>query len=59
MSSIATVLLQMGYKVSGSDVRESAAVNSLQNAGADVHIGHAASHVAGADIVVFFIGNSR
>ncbi|NLY52435.1 MAG: UDP-N-acetylmuramate--L-alanine ligase [Firmicutes bacterium] len=53
MSSIATVLLQMGYKVSGSDVRESAAVNSLQNAGADVHIGHAASHVAGADIVVF------
>ncbi|NLY30458.1 MAG: UDP-N-acetylmuramate--L-alanine ligase [Firmicutes bacterium] len=53
MSSIATVLLQMGYKVSGSDVKESAAVNSLQNAGADVHIGHAASHVAGADIVVF------
>ncbi|NLA59059.1 MAG: UDP-N-acetylmuramate--L-alanine ligase [Firmicutes bacterium] len=53
MSSIATVLLQMGYKVSGSDVKESAVVNSLQKAGADVHIGHAASHVAGADVVVF------
>jgi UDP-N-acetylmuramate--alanine ligase len=53
MSSIATVLLQMGYKVSGSDVKESAVVSSLQDAGADVHIGHAASHVAGADMVIF------
>lgn len=53
MSSIATVLLQMGYRVSGSDVKESPSVNALQKAGADVHIGHAAAHVAGADLVVF------
>ncbi|NMB46267.1 MAG: UDP-N-acetylmuramate--L-alanine ligase [Firmicutes bacterium] len=53
MSAIATVLLQMGYKVSGSDLKDSDVVRSLQRAGAEVYVGHAAAHVAGADMVVF------
>ncbi|NMB12009.1 MAG: UDP-N-acetylmuramate--L-alanine ligase [Firmicutes bacterium] len=53
MSAIATVLLEMGYKVSGSDLKDSDVVSSLQRAGADVRIGHAACHVKGADMVVF------
>ena len=53
MSAIATVLLEMGYKVSGSDLKDSDVVSSLMRKGAEVHIGHAASHVAGANQVVF------
>lgn len=53
MSTIATVLLQMGYKVSGSDLKNSDVMDSLQRAGADVFVGHTAAHVAGADMVVF------
>ena len=53
MSSIATVLLQMGHKVSGSDLRDSETLRSLQQQGAMIYVGHAAPHVMGADLVVF------
>ena len=52
MSGIAEVLLNLGYRISGSDLGESAAVRHLREAGATVSIGHDAAHVAGADAVV-------
>jgi len=52
MSGIAEVLLNLGYAVSGSDLSESNATRRLAAAGAQVRIGHAASHVAEADVVV-------
>ena len=52
MSAIATVLLQLGHTVSGSDIALSDVTRGLQDAGATVFQGHAASHVSGCDIVV-------
>jgi UDP-N-acetylmuramate--alanine ligase len=52
MSGIAEVLLNLGYRVSGSDVAANPATERLARLGADVTIGHAAEHVAGADAVV-------
>ena len=52
MSGIAEVLLNLGYRISGSDLGENAAVRHLRAAGATVAIGHDAAHVAGADAVV-------
>lgn len=52
LSAIAHVLLDEGYAVGGSDQSASAATGQLAARGADVRIGHAAAHVAGADLVV-------
>jgi UDP-N-acetylmuramate--alanine ligase len=52
MSGIAEVLLNLGYKVSGSDLASNAASQRLQDAGAIVSLGHAAEHIRGADAVV-------
>jgi UDP-N-acetylmuramate--alanine ligase len=52
MSGIAEVLINLGYRVSGSDLSASAATQRLASLGARVEIGHAAAHVAGADAVV-------
>ena len=52
MSAIATVLLQLGYSISGSDIALSDVTSELQDAGATVFQGHAAAHISGCDIVV-------
>jgi len=52
MSGIAEVLLNLNYKVSGSDIASSAVTERLRARGAKVHVGHDAKHVAGADAVV-------
>jgi UDP-N-acetylmuramate--alanine ligase len=52
MSGIAEVLLNLGYVISGSDLSASNATRRLVELGAQVHIGHAAAHVATADVVV-------
>ena len=52
MSGIAEVLLNLGYRVSGSDIAANPATDRLARLGASVVIGHAAEHVAGADAVV-------
>ncbi|QIA26329.1 UDP-N-acetylmuramate--L-alanine ligase [Thermaerobacter sp. PB12/4term] len=53
MSGLARVLLARGARVSGSDVRPSDRTRWLAGNGAEVHIGHDARHVAGADLVVY------
>ena len=52
MSGIASVLLDQGYQVSGSDRVDSAIVRRLMEQGVMVEIGHQASQVKGADVVV-------
>ncbi len=52
MSGIAEVLLNLGYVVSGSDLSDSAALKRLHALGISTYVGHAASHIAGADAVV-------
>ena len=52
MSGIAEVLLNEGYKISGSDIAESAVTQRLVKAGAKVFIGHAAENIQGASVVV-------
>lgn len=52
MGGIAEVLLNLGYHVSGSDLRENALIQHLHQCGASVMIGHDAAHLAGADVIV-------
>src|SRR4051794_20928199 len=52
MSGNAEVLVNLGYKVSGSDLSESVITRRLKKLGATIHIGHESSHVASADAVV-------
>jgi len=52
MGGIAEVLLNLGYRVQGSDLKPNAVTRQLERLGATVHFGHAAGHVAGADVVV-------
>lgn len=52
MSGIAEVLINQGYRVSGSDLAEGQTVRRLRTLGADVRIGHKAEHVGDAHVVV-------
>ncbi|MCA1798646.1 MAG: UDP-N-acetylmuramate--L-alanine ligase [Xanthomonadaceae bacterium] len=52
MGGIAEVLLNLGYEVTGSDLKASAVTRRLEDLGARVFIGHEAAHVAGAGVVV-------
>ena len=52
MSGIAEVLVNLGYRVSGSDIRASAVTRRLQNQGIELFIGHAAENIGSADVVV-------
>ncbi|HET7835084.1 MAG TPA: UDP-N-acetylmuramate--L-alanine ligase [Variovorax sp.] len=52
MSGIAEVLLNLGYKISGSDLADSATLKRLASLGIATFVGHDAAHIAGADAVV-------
>jgi len=52
MRAIANILIQKGYEVSGSDVKESDVIERFRKMGATVHIGHNADYVQGVDAVV-------
>ena len=52
MSGIAEVLLNLGYRVSGSDVNDSAVTRHLESLGARVYKGHEAEQIDGANVVV-------
>jgi UDP-N-acetylmuramate--alanine ligase len=53
MSGIAEVLLNLGFEVSGSDMRGSDLTARLQGMGAAIWTGHEGTHVLGADVVVY------
>ncbi len=52
MSGIAELLLNLGYRVSGSDLRSSDITRHLESLGGTVYQGHQADNISGADVVV-------
>ena len=52
MSGIAELLLNLGYKVSGSDIRLSDITDRLKERGGIISEGHGANHIRGANVVV-------
>ena len=52
MGGIAEVLLNLGYRITGSDLRDNAVTERLRDLGATVRIGHAPGHIAHTDAVV-------
>ncbi|TAK12458.1 MAG: UDP-N-acetylmuramate--L-alanine ligase [Acidobacteria bacterium] len=52
MSGIAELLVNLGYRVSGSDAKQSDITDRLQSLGARIAIGHAAANIGDADVVV-------
>lgn len=52
MNGIAEVLLNLGYRVSGSDLSENIATKRLSKLGVTISIGHAAANLTDADVVV-------
>lgn len=52
MSGIAEVLLNLGYRISGSDLKTSPVTQRLASLGATIFEGHAGGNIAGAEVVV-------
>ncbi|MFZ7125957.1 MAG: UDP-N-acetylmuramate--L-alanine ligase [Desulfobacterales bacterium] len=52
MSGIAELLLNLGYRVSGSDLKASDITRRLSQLGGTIHEGHRAEQIQGADVVV-------
>ncbi len=52
MSGIAEVLLNLGYKVSGSDLRQSDTTDRLASLGGEIYFGHARENITAVDVVV-------
>ncbi|WP_324822588.1 UDP-N-acetylmuramate--L-alanine ligase [Sinanaerobacter sp. ZZT-01] len=53
LSAIAEILLAQGYKVSGSDIKESDLTQKLQSLGAHIYYQHEASNIEGIDLVIY------
>ncbi|MDO5518139.1 MAG: UDP-N-acetylmuramate--L-alanine ligase [Clostridium sp.] len=53
MSGLAAVLLNSGFKVSGSDSKDSAIVEKLRTEGAEIYIGHSKDNIKDVDLVVY------
>jgi UDP-N-acetylmuramate--alanine ligase len=52
MNGIAEVLFNLGYEVSGSDIKESVVTAHLKKLGITLYIGHRAENISNADVVV-------
>ena len=52
MSGIAEILLNLGYRVSGSDLSDGPVLQRLSGLGIQIQVGHAAQNISGADAVV-------
>src|SRR5258708_24168125 len=59
MSGIAEVLLTLGYKVSGSDLKHSSVTERLAEKGAIICEGHRAENTTGAEVVVTSLAIAR
>ncbi len=53
MSGLAEILLENGYKVSGSDMKSSTILKKLESKGAVVNIGHNKDNIGDADLIVY------
>jgi len=53
MSGIAEILINLGFTITGSDMRSTEVTDRLVRLGATIFIGHAAENVEGCDVVVY------
>jgi len=53
MCGVAEVLHNQGYQISGSDIKESENTRRLESLGAKIFVGHSATNVKNADVVVY------
>ncbi|MCX7760345.1 MAG: UDP-N-acetylmuramate--L-alanine ligase [Hydrogenothermaceae bacterium] len=53
MNGIAELLLNQGYTISGSDIKESSTTQRLRELGAKIYIGHSEENVKDVDVVVY------
>ncbi|WDT78853.1 MAG: Mur ligase domain-containing protein [Candidatus Manganitrophus sp.] len=53
MSGIAEILLNMGFRVSGSDRAESEQTRRLASMGGTIYVGHDSRHIEGAEVLVY------
>ncbi len=53
MSGMAEILIQRGYKVTGSDGASNETTDRLKELGATIYQGHAPENIEGADVVVY------
>ncbi len=53
MSAIARLLISHGYRVSGSDMRDSKILDNLRDHGAEIFIGHSSNNIQNPDLVVY------
>ena len=53
MSGIAELLYNLGFKISGSDIKENENVERLQKIGVEVYIGHDQENIKGYDALVY------
>ena len=51
-SALAKILLQLGYKVSGSDIQDGKYIKLVKDMGAEVYIGHKKENIKGRPVVV-------
>src|SRR5712672_4050608 len=59
MSGIAELLLNLGYRVSGSDLKESEITRRLASLGGIVSAGHRAENVAPGDLALLEVGSAH
>ncbi|MDR1247638.1 MAG: UDP-N-acetylmuramate--L-alanine ligase [Clostridiales Family XIII bacterium] len=53
LSAVAEILMARGFRVSGSDMKESEITDRLMARGATVYLGHRPKNIAGADLIVY------
>ena len=53
MSAIAEILLQFGYKISGSDMKSSKITEKLKQQGVEIFSGHHPNHLPACDLVIY------
>ena len=53
MSGIAELLINLGYEVSGSDIKKSPVIRRLSDLGGEIFINHEKENIKGADVVVY------
>ena len=53
MSGIAEVLINLGYRVSGSDIKDSKVIRRLKSLGADIYLKHSRKNIKVSELIVF------
>ena len=53
MSGIAELLINLGYEVSGCDLKESSLTKRLESLGAKIYYSHSKEHINGTDVLVY------